>query len=275
MLNHKETWRLIQSPPAQGALNMAMDDTLLESVMQGTSEPILRLYRWNPACLSLGYAQPISDIDRARLKEHNWDLVRRPTGGRAILHTDELTYAVILPIGHPLSRGGVLPSYQRISTGLIQALQLLGLEVTVQPSVQLNDVERTEPVCFKIPSSYEITVAGKKLLGSAQVRRKGAVLQHGTLPLQGEIRRICDALAFPKAADRELAKQRVQQRAGTVSDLLDQHVTWDQAAQAIQQGFAKVFEIQFTTSDPTQEEMARCQTLQKERYQDEAWIARL
>jgi len=254
---------------------MALDETLMESVLQGTSEPILRLYRWNPACLSLGYAQPIDDIDRAALEEHNWDLVRRPTGGRAILHTDELTYAVILPAGHPLSRGGVLPSYQRISTGLIQALQLLGLEVTVQPSIQLNDTERAEPVCFKIPSSYEITVSGKKLLGSAQMRRKGAVLQHGTLPLQGDIRRICDALKFPSAADREHAKQRVQQRAGTVSDLLDQHVTWDQAAHAMQQGFANAFEIQFTASAPTHEEMARCQILQEERYQDEAWTARL
>lgn len=275
MLNQKENWRLIQSPPSPGTFNMALDDALLESVLQGTSEPVLRLYQWNPACLSLGYAQPIDNIDRMRLVARQWDLVRRPTGGRAILHTDELTYAVMLPAGHPLTLGGVLPSYQRLSKGLIRALQLLDLEVKVQPSIHLSDAQRAEPVCFEVPSSYEITVAGKKLLGSAQVRRKGAVLQHGTLPLQGDIGRICEVLAFPSSADREHAMQRVQERAGTLRDLLGKDVTWDQAAHAMQQSFSQTFGIQFSISEPTPDELTRCRTLQEERYQVEAWTAHL
>ena len=275
MSNHKETWRLIQSPPTPGARNMALDDALLESVLRGKSAPILRLYQWNPACLSLGYAQPIDNIDRATLTGRGWDVVRRPTGGRAILHTDELTYAVILPAGHPLTAGGVLPSYQRLSAGLIRALHLLELQVTVQPSIQLDEHQRAEPVCFEIPSSYEITISGKKLLGSAQVRRKGALLQHGTLPLYGDISRICDVLAFPEAAERERAVQRVRERAGTVSDILGTLVSWDQAAGAMQQGFAQAFEITFTIAEPTQDEWTRCQALHKDRYQDEAWTARM
>jgi lipoate-protein ligase A len=100
----KDSWRLLVTPPARGAWNMAVDEAILEAVGRGASLPTLRLYAWEPACLSLGYAQPIGDVDQPRLRARGWDLVRRPTGGRAVLHTDELTYSVIAPPGEPHSR---------------------------------------------------------------------------------------------------------------------------------------------------------------------------
>ncbi|HEX9617401.1 MAG TPA: hypothetical protein VGA03_08280, partial [Anaerolineales bacterium] len=108
-------WRLIHTPPAPGAWNMAVDEAILEAVGRGQADPTLRLYAWSPPCLSLGYAQPSSDVDLPQLHALGWDLVRRPTGGRAILHTDELTYAVIAPLSEPRLAGSVLESYQSLS----------------------------------------------------------------------------------------------------------------------------------------------------------------
>jgi lipoate-protein ligase A len=93
---------------------MAVDEAILESVAVGTSPATLRLYDWSPACLSLGYAQDAEDVDLERLRARGWDLVRRPTGGRAILHADEITYAVIGPASDPRFAGGILDSYRRL-----------------------------------------------------------------------------------------------------------------------------------------------------------------
>src|SRR3989337_4154135 len=97
-------WRLVITPPARGAWNMALDESILEQIGRGASLPTLRLYAWDPACLSLGHAQPFADVDMTRLKERGWEVVRRATGGRAILHTDELTYSVIAPNDEPRVR---------------------------------------------------------------------------------------------------------------------------------------------------------------------------
>ncbi len=177
-MKEAERWRLVLSPPLSGPENMALDEALLESIVDGESPPTLRLYSWEPPCLSLGFAQPHTDADPARLRSLGWDLDRRPTGGRAILHIDELTYAVAVPESHPLMAGGVLPSYQRLSRGLLAALAQLALAPEVQPTTPRSEPEQSNPICFQVPSAYEITVGGRKLIGSAQVRRRAAVLQH-------------------------------------------------------------------------------------------------
>ena len=159
---------------------MAVDEALLVSIGNAESLPVLRLYAWKPSCLSLGYAQTIADVDAARLAAHHVALVRRPTGGKAILHTDELTYSVIAPENEPRLTGGVLESYQRVSQALLSALRLLGIEAESKhsPAESIPQNGRN-PVCFEVPSQYEITFAGKKLIGSAQARKKEGVLQHG------------------------------------------------------------------------------------------------
>jgi len=174
---------------------MAVDEAILETMGQISSQPTLRLFAWMPPCLSLGYAQPVSDVDRAALDHFGWDLVRRPTGGRAILHTDELTYSVIAPLQEPRVKGSVLESYSRLAQALLLALQSLDLPAlaveTDGPSTR-----QTNPICFEVPSNYEITVNGQKLIGSAQARRREGVLQHGTLPLFGDLTRITRVLKF-------------------------------------------------------------------------------
>src|SRR5512137_3016795 len=171
MTMEKAIWRLILDPPARGAWNMAVDESLLEHTGRGESLPTLRLYAWEPACLSLGYAQPFADVDATRLQEHGWDAVRRPTGGRAILHTDELTYSITAPLNEPRVLGTVLESYNRLAQALLAAVKSLGVPVEMKEHDIGKANQALGPVCFEVPSAYEITVSGKKLIGSAQARR--------------------------------------------------------------------------------------------------------
>ncbi len=134
-----QNWRLIISPPAHGSWNMAVDEAILEAVSSDQAPPTLRLYAWDPPCLSLGYAQSCADADFAALARYGWELVRRPTGGRAILHTDELTYAVIAPLNNPVVSGGVLDSYSRISRGLLAAFERLSLDARADRQHTLPD----------------------------------------------------------------------------------------------------------------------------------------
>ncbi|HUF39553.1 MAG TPA: lipoate--protein ligase family protein [Anaerolineales bacterium] len=235
-------WRILLDPPSPGAWNMAVDEAILEAVSAGASPPTLRLYRWEPACLSLGYGQRYREVDEAGLLAHGWDVVRRPTGGKAILHVDELTYSVAAADDHPLMQGGVLQSYRRIAAAL-----LAGLENLAVPAVTRERYERVEnspgPVCFEVPSDWEITWEGRKLVGSAQVRRRGGVLQHGTIPLHGDLARIAGALAFETPEDRTAAAKRVPGKATTVEAVLGRRVAWEEAAEAVRGGFIQALGI--------------------------------
>jgi lipoate-protein ligase A len=257
-------WRLLLHPPSQGSWNMAVDDALLEMTIQNNSLPILRCYAWEPPCLSLGYAQTASVVDIHRVQQLGWDVVRRPTGGQAILHTDELTYAVIGRQELPLLQGSVLESYQKIADILLTMLNKLGVQAESLPAENLPATKG--PVCFEVPSHYEITYQGKKIWGSAQARRKGGVLQHGALPLHGDITRITRVLNFNSEAERIAAAEKVLKRAITVEQILGRQVEWEEAATALVDAFREKLGIEFEESDLTKEGYDLAQTLKKEKY---------
>jgi len=269
-------WRLLITPPAEGAWNMAVDEAVLEAVSSAQALPTLRLYAWVPPCLSLGYAQSIADVDLPRLAQFGWHLVRRPTGGRAILHTDELTYAVIAPLQDPLVAGSVLESYARISRGLLAALERLSLAPRADHKYDLPDgASPRGPVCFEVPSNYEITVDGKKLVGSAQARRKNGVLQHGTLPLYGDLTRITYALAAPDEAARAADAQRLLSHAATVESILGYPVTWDEAARSMTGAFQDTFGLDLQPSPLSPAELQRAGELRDEKYAHPSWTYRV
>ncbi len=247
-------WRLLYDLPAQGAYNMAVDEAILDSVGKGAVLPTLRIYQWDPFCLSLGYGQRLAEVDLERLSMRGWDLVRRPTGGKAILQGDELTYSGALPHDHELAQGYVVESYRRISEALMEALRLLGLQP--QSEKQTRGSTGLGPVCFEVPSHYEITADGKKLIGSAQVRRKNGILQHGTLPLYGDIARICDCLIYPDEQQREIAREQVRERAITLAGVMGESYAFDEVAHALILGFARTFEIDFVESTLTDTELS-------------------
>lgn len=253
-----------------------MDESILEHIHRGESKPTLRLYSWNPPCLSLGYAQAFKDVDIERLKSHGWDVVRRVTGGRAILHTDELTYSVTGSTDDPILAGGVLESYNRLSRALLFAVRELGLQVEVKEDAShATSVTYANPVCFEVPSTYEITVNGKKLIGSAQARKKEGVLQHGSLPLTGDLTRICDALMFEDESARERAKKRLLTRAATVESALGVEKAWETAAQAFVRGFEAELGIQFERGEMSPSEIQRAEELVREKYAHASWTERI
>jgi len=271
---NKEPWRLILDPtPARGAWNMAADEAILGACSRGESLPTLRLYAWEPACISLGYAQPYRDVDVIRLQTHGWELVRRPTGGKAVLHTDELTYSVIGRADEPRLAGTVLESYNRLSQALVEALRLINLPVETEEHAVTNQ-RNTDPVCFDVPSTYEITVGGKKLVGSAQARRKEGVLQHGSLPLNGDLTRIVEVLSFPDENTRRLAAQRLLAHATTVETALGSILSWETVAQAFVVAFGSVLKLDLRPADLTPLEKSRARALVEEKYAHPSWIQR-
>jgi len=270
----KTTWRVIEHPPAKGAWNMAVDEAILESVYSGDSPPTLRLYAWQPACLSLGHAQPFAEVDTQALATHGWEVVRRPTGGRAILHVDELTYAVIAPETEPRVAGGVLESYLRLSQALMEALKILGLNPEASEKSPGKKPDNPNPVCFEVPSNYEITINGKKLIGSAQARRKEGILQHGALPLHGDLTRIIAALKSKDEETQARAKVRLLDHATTVERELGSAPDWQQASNAFQQAFSTTLNLDLSLGELTPKERARAQALMQEKYTHPSWTER-
>lgn len=266
-------WRVIIEPDFQnGPNNMAIDSAVLESVANGRRPPTLRLYGWRPMCLSLGYGQRARDADLGRLQAHGWHLVRRPTGGKAILHGDELTYSLSLPLTHPLAAANVIESYRRISRGLLQTLRNLGLNAASDH--QSHQSQTQGPVCFDISSPYEITVDQRKIIGSAQLRRRGGLLQHGSIPLAGDIARICDALTFDSPQARQLHKRKLRSRAATLADALGHPPSWTEAAAALERGFCQAFQLEMTRGQLSDDEERRRATLLAERFDNPAWTSK-
>ncbi len=269
-----DTWRLLITPPARGAWNMAVDEAILEAAGRGEALATLRLYAWDPPCLSLGYAQPFADVHLPRLRARGWEVVRRPTGGRAVLHTDELTYSVIAPPSEPRLAGSILESYSRLAQALVEALRLLVLPVEINEHVATPATQNTNPVCFEVPSTDEITVGGKKLVGSAQARRKEGVLQHGSLPLTGDLARITQVLGFPDEPARAHAAERLLQRATTVEAALGRVVSWDEAAQAFVVAFRSVLALDLQPGELSASESARAEELIAAKYAHPEWLQR-
>jgi len=252
---------------------MAVDEAILEHIVRGESLPTLRLYAWNPPCLSLGHAQPFADADVNRLKERGWEVVRRATGGRAILHTDELTYSVIAPNDEPSVAGTVLESYNRLAQALLLAVKNLDLPVEMSMAAQ-NNILPNNPVCFEVPSTYEITADGKKLIGSAQARKKEGVLQHGSLPLTGGLTRICKVLVFENEPAREDASKRLLARATTVESALGRAVSWERAAQTFVHAFEAQLGLSLKKGELSESESSRAGELVREKYDHPSWIER-
>ena len=275
MRYERSTWRLLKTPPADGAWNMAVDEAVMEAAGRGEVRPTLRLFAWEPLCLSIGYAQPINDIDEARLIAKGWGIVRRPTGGRAILHADELTYSVVGPVDETRLKGDIPTSYRCISEAILKALQQLKLRVEGLPKEEVPQDSQSEAVCFEMPSTYEITVGGKKLVGSAQARRKGALLQHGSLPLYGDLTRITQVLTYPDEEGRSLAAEKLLTRAATVESALGRKVGWEEAAGAFETAFSEALNLELENGELTPGEVARAEGLTAEKYGNDEWTGRI
>ena len=265
------TWRLILDGEADGPTNMALDDAILEAVSEERSPATLRFYGWSPPCLTLGRSQPVADADLEACRAAGVDVVRRPSGGQAILHTDELTYSIALLQSDPRAEGGVLEVYRLLSEGLLEGLHCLG--VAALSAAGKQDGGAKTSICFETPSAYEIVADRHKLVGSAQWRARGAVLQHGTLPLHGDLGRIVHYLSFEEE-EREEQARRLLARATTLEAVLGCHLPFAQVAGGLAAGLAQVLNIALAPGSFSAGERARAAELRRTRYTDPEWTAR-
>ena len=271
------TWRLLITPPLDGATNMAVDEAILQNLAAGQGRPTIRFFQWSPPCLSLGYNQHWSEVDEDACREIGYSWTRRPTGGKAILHTDEATYSLIIPQNDPRIQGGIVESYRVLSFGLLRGLKRLGVEAAQATRDDVATSRRGAsggPVCFDTPSRYEITWQAKKLIGSAQLRRKKMVLQHGTLPLNGDLNRIIDVLNLSEV-EREQQRQLLPRRATTLEQAVGRVLSFNDVYQALAHGFAQELNLRLEEMPLTEREKSLAEQLRGEHYANERWLKRV
>lgn len=256
---------------------MAVDEAILHAIADGHSLPTLRFFQWEPACLSLGYNQHWDEVNTAACQRLGYTWTRRPTGGKAILHTDEVTYSLIIPQDDPRIRGDIVESYRTLSFGLLRGLEKLGVQATQATKDEIVANRRDSkggPVCFDTPSRYEITWQGKKLIGSAQLRRRRVVLQHGTLPLYGSLSRILEVLNFSEE-ERVIQADLLPQRATTLAEVLGQELSHKEVEAALRDGFAAELNLTLEEMSLTAAEKLTAEKLHTEQYASDSWNKRV
>lgn len=270
-----ESWRLIRSGPLTGDWNMALDEALFEAVAAGDSAPVLRLYRWQPPTVTLGYAQSGAQVvNLETCRRLGFAVVRRPTGGRAVLHHQEVTYAVAAPETGGRFQGGILDNYRVIAEVLRQTLLSLGLNVRLAPG--RAKTPGAEPgarsACFTAPSSFELVVDGRKIAGSAQKRSRGAFLQHGSIPVNLDPAALFAALDTRGRLSPEAGGRLLAQSVGWINRWLEAPVTVAAVEERLAATFARVLGVELVEQPPSAEEWRRANDLRELKYGNPAWI---
>ncbi len=234
-------WHLIDSGPNLGVYNMAVDEELLARAQAGAKVPVLRFYTWDPAAVSIGRFQKIEEaVNAGACKRLNMDIVRRVTGGRAVLHSRELTYSIIARTDDPLFPTNVLGTYKLIAAGLLQGLKNLGIPAEMVSRSHRNAAlvkkGTKDPACFSSPSWYEIVVRGRKIIGSAQRRMSNAFLQHGSILMD-----------YDAALEAEVIPGGSGDVVTSIRRELGGNVSLEEVKQAFVKGFAEALVIDFRT----------------------------
>ncbi|MGM9920066.1 MAG: biotin/lipoate A/B protein ligase family protein [Bhargavaea sp.] len=271
-----EKWMFINSGPQSASYNMAMDDALLELHSKGLIPPVVRFYEWNPATLSIGYFQKAAEaVDLEKVREMGLGFVRRPTGGRAVLHDRELTYSIIVSESHPDMPETVTEAYRVISAGLLEGFRNLGLqaEFAVPASREERDAlkQPKSAVCFDAPSWYELVVEGRKAAGSAQTRQKGVILQHGAIPVSMDLDKLVSVFHFPTEDHRRRMKEKLAKKAVSIEELSGRHMEMAEVTDAFRSGFEQALDVELIKKDPDKEILELVRRLEEEKYSNDSW----
>ncbi|MET3682571.1 lipoate-protein ligase A [Alkalibacillus flavidus] len=266
-----EEWRLIDTRDYDAATNMALDECLLKWVNDNKIGPTIRFYAWSEPSLSIGQFQNVeSSIDLSSLEKYDCQLVRRLTGGSAVLHDDELTYSIVVPENHPLISRSVQEAYYTLSKGLVKGFKLLGVQVDYSLPNQQKTNRRTD-VCFERPAFYELLVDNKKLSGNAQVRKSGVLLQHGSIPMSLNAEMLFDLFQFPSDQIREQRRQSFGEKATTLNEVTGKSHTYDEVKQAFINGFQDSLNISLTPLTLSDEQWQDVFELAELKYRSNEW----
>ena len=266
----RTTWRYLPYAVYSGAENMAVDEALLRTMAQTLDpQPVLRFYGWSPATLSLGYAQSFhKEVDEEVCLAEGIDIIRRPTGGRAVLHQYELTYSVIAPEHDPHVSGTVIESYLRISQALLTGLRAVGVPAEM---VACGGISKTSSsACFDAPSWYELVVEGRKLVGSAQVRKEGVLLQHGSILLHFDPDLLFRLLKFPSEEIRQRLLTGFIAKACALDEVWTHPIERAELERELCSGFCDIMGIELIRSQLTEAEKDLAEEVLL-KYRSEGW----
>jgi len=252
----QDEWRFMGGDLAEGAYNMAEDMACLQSCEQGFSPPTIKLYGWKRPTLTIGYSQqPGKLINLEKARQLDVPIIRRPTGGRVLLHCEELTYSLIAPNDHPLFGGDLKSSMCVISEMLTNCLVKLGcFRDDIQFALPSKSRGQSGPACFSLANHYELTGRGKKIIGSAQRRMKRAFLQHGSLILEFN-RPFLNSLLFfknPRLAQENLIK--LTESSISINEYFGQPIPFKQVVKVFKEEFANFLRSRLTPRTLTDRE---------------------
>jgi len=252
---------------------MAVDEAIFERVAARLAPPTLRIYGWCPPGISLGYFQALDEgVDVDAIRRRGYGLVRRPTGGRAIIHHHEVTYSVCIRAEDLNAGDSVLKSYRELSTGIAVGLCSLGAAARMpeKPSADRVKGHELPAVCFAKTGGGDMVVDGRKIVGSAQMRRAGAILQHGSIPIRIDLEEHLEILPG-KGEKAGVAPETLQRAAIGVADAVGRDVSFEELGQAVAEGFRLRFGIEIPRCELSDEEIARADELVASRYGTEEW----
>ncbi|WP_251047662.1 biotin/lipoate A/B protein ligase family protein [Planococcus sp. ISL-110] len=259
---------------------MALDEALLTWHSEGLIPPVIRFYSWEPAALSIGYFQKVEkEIDMEAVNRLGLGFVRRPTGGRGVLHEHELTYSIIVSEDYPDMPETVTEAYRVLSEGLLEGFKNLGLDARF--SVPDTDDKRADlkkpksAVCFDAPSWYEMVVEGKKVAGSAQTRQKGVILQHGAILIDLDAEKLLSVFKFSSEEAKERMRIKIPEKAVSINSLRQQPATAEECVLAFKSGFEKALAIDLQPYTLSEQQLAEVKALEEKKYANAEWNFRV
>jgi len=253
------TWRLLKSESNDAFMNMAIDEAILHARIAGKVLNTLRFFRWQPSAVSIGRFQQVQkEVNVENCKKHGINIVRRISGGGAVYHdyNEEITYSVTVST-HDLGTNDVFAAYDLICNGLIEAIKILGINADFNPGNPKN--------------CPNITVNKRKISGSAQSHRSGVLLQHGTLLMDVDLKKMFSFLNVPWAKTCIEVMNVAEKKITSVKQELGLSVSIKEAYRALVEGFEKALEISLKKGDLTSYERRLAEKLCKEKYLTDEW----
>jgi lipoyl(octanoyl) transferase len=265
-----EAWRILPFRKAGAVENMAVDEAVFRASIRKKVPPTLRFYGWRVPALSIGCFQDYEkEVDSEACRKFGVDIVRRPTGGKAVLHEQELTYAVIAGADSPLFRPDILQTYRVISGCIAKGLAEIGIRAEMEADGRRAPDGTLRSSCFSSPSRYELLVGGRKICGSAQMRSHGIFLQHGSLLMACDPLRTC-AVMLPRR-DRERDADLLRNAITSVGEQAGAAVDRENLCRVLREGFEQALDIQFLEGPLTPEEEELKGELMTKKYGSEGW----
>ena len=266
-----EEWRYLSFRYDNAFENMAIDEAIVRESQRNKFPPTLRFYSWEKPSVSLGYFQNVEDeVNIKFCQDRGIPIVRRPTGGKAVLHDGDLTYSVVAREDNPFFPTGLLGTYRIISRCIAMGLAELGIQADMLQEGRQTDAPELGALCFSMPSQYELLVKGKKICGSAQMRTKGVFLQHGSLLIDFDPHGSCLAISKNR---RSISKEeeKLKKHVTSIHENMSRRIDHNEVCRALAAGFEKSLGIRLIEGTLTPREEKTKERLLQDKYMRRKW----